>query len=386
MLNRIAKIPIKLKTTKIIAQNPYICVNISTTAMKFRLLFTIIMLATCTYVSAAQPNGSPINKKTFFVAKPGTLVSLLTEAEADSVTHLTLTGKLNAIDFKHLRDEFSNLQVLDISNASISLYAGKNGTYLDHFYVYPMNCIPAFAFCKQSNDSVFQGKQTLRKVILSEKIKNIEDGAFKGCSNMHVLQINKKSAPNLLRQALADSITAIFIPVGCSDAFRNKKNWENFAIIEGDPVETTVQVGLKSSLASELIKVGLQPKDVNFLTVEGKLDEADFKLIRDFMPNLVSANLTNCNATAIPEYTFTQKKYLLSIQLPHNLKSIGQRAFSGCGRLCGTLVLPPSISAIEYGAFIGCDNLRHVMATGSRITTIGENLFGDQKSKLIYYK
>ena len=139
----------------------------------------------CTYVSAAQPNGSPINKKTFFVAKPGTLVSLLTEAEADSVTHLTLTGKLNAIDFKHLRDEFNNLQVLDISNASISLYAGKNGTYADHFYVYPMNCIPAFAFCRQSNDTVFQGKQTLRRVILSEKIKNIEDGAFKGCSNMH---------------------------------------------------------------------------------------------------------------------------------------------------------------------------------------------------------
>ena len=44
MLNRIAKIPIKMKRTKIIAQNPYICVNISTTAMKFRLLFTMIMV------------------------------------------------------------------------------------------------------------------------------------------------------------------------------------------------------------------------------------------------------------------------------------------------------------------------------------------------------
>ena len=49
--------------------------------------------------------------KLFFVAKPGTLVSMLTEDEANSVTHLTLTGKLNAIDFKHLRDEFKNLKV-----------------------------------------------------------------------------------------------------------------------------------------------------------------------------------------------------------------------------------------------------------------------------------
>ena len=78
------------------------------------------MLTACTYAAIAQNAGTPANNKTFFVAKPGTLVSMLTEDEANSVTHLTLTGKLNAIDFKHLRDEFKNLKVLDISNASIS--------------------------------------------------------------------------------------------------------------------------------------------------------------------------------------------------------------------------------------------------------------------------
>ena len=61
------------------------------------------------------------------------------------------------------------------------------------------------------------------------------------------------------------------------------------------------------------------------------MDEADFTLIRNYMPNLVSVDLSRCNATVIPDYTFTQKKYLLNIKLPHGLKSIGQRAFSGCG-------------------------------------------------------
>ena len=70
------------------------------------------MLAACTYAAVAQNAGTPANNKTFFVAKPGTLVSMFTEDEANSVTHLTLTGKLNAIDFKHLRDEFKNLKVL----------------------------------------------------------------------------------------------------------------------------------------------------------------------------------------------------------------------------------------------------------------------------------
>lgn len=51
------------------------------------------MLAACTYAAVAQNAGTPANNKTFFVAKPGTLVSMLTEDEANSVTHLTLTGK-----------------------------------------------------------------------------------------------------------------------------------------------------------------------------------------------------------------------------------------------------------------------------------------------------
>ena len=40
------------------------------------------MLAACTYAAVAQNAGTPANNKTFFVAKPGTLVSMLTEDEA----------------------------------------------------------------------------------------------------------------------------------------------------------------------------------------------------------------------------------------------------------------------------------------------------------------
>ena len=323
-------------------------------------------------------------KKTYYVPKAGTLVELMTEEEANRITHLTLQGKINAIDFQHLRDEFKNLTVLDLANVSISMYAGKKGTYPDHFYVYPANCIPAYAFCKQINDSVFVGKTTLERVILSEKIRNIEDAAFKGCTNLKICQINKKTPPNLLPEALADSITAIFTPLGCSDAYLAKDRWKTFAFVEGQPTGVLVQISQMSSLANELADKGLRPNDVNFLTVVGKLDDADFMLIRDYMPNLVSADLSRCNATIIPEYTFTQKKYLLNIRLPQQLKIIGQRAFSGCRRLCGTVTLPPTVTAIEYGAFIGCDNLRHVVATGNQITTLGDNLFGDNPDRLIY--
>ena len=49
-----------------------------------------------------------------------------------------------------------------------------------------------------------------------------------------------------------------------------------------------------------------------------------------------SLDISKTNATTIPDFTFAQKKYLLKIKLPHNLKPIGLRVFSNCGRLDNT--------------------------------------------------
>jgi hypothetical protein len=322
--------------------------------------------------------------KALYADKSGTMISLITEEEARNVTNLTVVGRINAIDFKHLRDGFPRLEVLDISNADIKPYAGKYGTHPDKFYVYPPNCIPAYAFCR-IEDGVPRGKPMLKKVILSEKIRNIEDAAFLGCNNLHSCLINKKTAPNLFEHALSDTITAIFIPLGSRDEYRLKKRWENFAFIEGEPVEVKLKVGMQSSLVAEIQASGLQPKSINFLTIEGKLDENDLKLMTDYMPNLVSVDISKTTATALPDFTFAQKKYLLRIKLPNGLKAIGQRVFSGCGRLSGTLVLPAGVTSLGYGAFMDCNNLRQVIVTGSGLAAVGDNLFGDANGRL-YYK
>ncbi len=347
--------------------------------MKLNQLFVGLLLIAGISTATAQSI-----KKQYYVDKAGTLISQMTEEEANSVTHLTLTGKINAEDFKRLRDDFHSLEVLDISNVDIKMYSGKGGTYPDKFYMYMANFIPAYAFCKVENGQVV-GKPSLKRVILSEKIKNIEDAAFSGSGNLTICEINRKTPPNLLPDALADSVTAVFVPLGASDAYRQKDKWKSFAILEGKPLEATVEVGALGSLAEEIQSLGIQPKEINFLTVSGKMDNDDFKLIRDYMPNLVSVDIANTNATVIPEFTFTQKKYLLNIALPHGLQSIGQRSFSNCGRLSGTLVLPPSVTTIDYGAFLGCENLSRVKVQSNQLTTLGDNLFGDgAPNKLIY--
>ena len=126
--------------------------------MKNRLLWIILLVGFNICHLSAQMS--------IRVPEVGELRAQLTEEEAQQVTHLTLTGKLNAIDFKVLRDEFNKLEYLDLTNAEIKLYVGKKGTYPEKTYVYPMNCIPAYAF---------KDKKTLKQVILSPNLKNIEE-------------------------------------------------------------------------------------------------------------------------------------------------------------------------------------------------------------------
>ena len=57
--------------------------------MKIKHLFIGIALTANLFAATAQEV-----KKTYFVSKPGTLISMMTEEEANQVTHLTLTGKI----------------------------------------------------------------------------------------------------------------------------------------------------------------------------------------------------------------------------------------------------------------------------------------------------
>ena len=292
------------------------------------------------------------------VPEVGELRAQLTEEEAQQVTHLTLTGKLNAIDFKVLRDEFNKLEYLDLTNAEIKLYVGKKGTYPEKTYVYPMNCIPAYAF---------KDKKTLKQVILSPNLKNIEDCAFMGCDNLRICQIKKKKSVNLLPQALNDSLTTVFVPLGSRDEYWRKPQWEHFNILEGDPVSVTVTVNEPGTLDNEIRKSGYRPDQINFLKVSGSMDLADFKNIRDNMPDLVGIDLSESNNGIIPEFTFAQKRYLMYIDFPKTLKTIGQRAFSGCTHLSGELVLPESVTEVGDSAFLGCDRLEKVMLNGKDV-------------------
>ena len=111
-------------------------------------------------------------KRSVWVENPGTLSTLIPSAETGSITELTLFGQIDSNDFEYMRKEM-NLQRLDISGC----YIAANGSN-------QANAIPR---------SAFEGKGSLREVILPTNINRIKNAAFK-----------------------ASGITSIKIPAGVS--------------------------------------------------------------------------------------------------------------------------------------------------------------------------
>jgi hypothetical protein len=66
-------------------------------------------------------------KDTVKVITPGTL-NELAKAYLTTVGFLTVTGTIDARDFKTMRDSMTSLVVLDLTNVTINGYTGVNGT------------------------------------------------------------------------------------------------------------------------------------------------------------------------------------------------------------------------------------------------------------------
>lgn len=350
--------------------------------MNLKKIFSYVLLFLPIGTINAQSDQTYIYK----VEKAGQLQAEMTRSEAHSIRNLTLSGNLNARDFQLMRDSMDCLAILDLKDVSIKGMTGRGGTSPGGFNLYTPRTIPEYAFCKKDDtkDAPLQGKRSLREVWLPENLTTIDRYAFYGCRNLRLLVCTRKEAPNLFPDALNDSLTVVFVPVGCRDTYKNKDRWGGFNILEGTPIRISIEVSTPGTLSDEILRLGHQPSEINYLTVSGTLDNNDLKIIRDFMPKLVSIDLTRTTLTRIPDYTFSQKKFLTEVLFPPTLQSIGERAFSGCIRLGQDLILPPELNSIGEGAFLDCHRLQRVLVTGNKLSVIGKDLFRNDQNKLIY--
>jgi uncharacterized repeat protein (TIGR02543 family) len=143
---------------------------------------------------------------------PITAGTLKDIAGIETVTHLTLTGEIDARDVKFMRDDMPYLTELDLSGATIVAYEGKDGTYPWEYpssFLYPANEMPNLAFYNG-----YQGKTSLTSIILPNGLNSIGSGAFTYCSGL--TSINIPAGVDSIKDAALYSagLTSINIPVG----------------------------------------------------------------------------------------------------------------------------------------------------------------------------
>lgn len=113
----------------------------------------------------------------------GTLSSLLTSEEKNSIISLTLEGVIDARDFKCMRNELPSLKELDLGKVTIAAYDGEGGTfYWANHYDYKENEIPIHCFLRLDMTGEGYGnmrpESQLTKLILPDALISIANNTF----------------------------------------------------------------------------------------------------------------------------------------------------------------------------------------------------------------
>jgi hypothetical protein len=264
----------------------------------------------------------------------GTLSTALSAAELNGITNLTVTGTIDARDFKTLRDKMPLLATLDLSGTTVVKYSGSEGTAYQTYY--PANTVPESAFYNQNTN---KSKISLTSIVLPSSLTSVGNISFHGCSGL----------------------TSINIPSSVSfigaDAFSSCSKLTSFEL---PPSLTSIESSILSECAgltdivipSSVTSIG----NYAFLNCTG--------LTTVTIPSSV---------TSIGGLAFSGCIGLTSVSIPSSVKSIGGSAFTGCSKLT-SVDIPSFVSRIEDGTFGGCYGMTSVIIPSS-VTSIGNNAF-----------
>ncbi len=322
----------------------------------------------------------------------GKLATALTTEERKTITNLTITGKIDARDFKTLRDSMPKLELLDISNTEIVAYSGNEGTYGNYYSTYPANEIPQYAFYKSNT---YTPTKTLYSIILPNTAKSIGYSAFQLCAGLNEIVVPNavtsigsyafSQCSGLKTISLSSKITKISYNAfdGCTgitdlvlpdslvtvdnDAFVNCTNLKNVTL--GSSLKTVGYnmfqncTSLSNVVFSKALKtIGIGAfRNTGFTAITlpetiTKLDSYAFSSCT----KLEEINLPN-SLTSIEYAAFGSCTELKKILFGKSLISIGSGAFTNCTSL-PSIDIPESVNSIESSAFNGCSGLLSITA------------------------
>ena len=308
----------------------------------------------------------------------GSLATLLTTAELDTISYFTLTGTIDARDFKTMRDNMPLLAVLDLSGASIAAYTGIEGPSLWENNIYPANTIPGCAF----SNSNLVGKKTLKQIILPSSTTAIGRYSFCNCSGLTSVDI-PLGYTSIGEQAFAGCsglIGALMIPASVNTignhAFTGCIGVNFFSI------PSSVISIVSPAFLNDPGLINVDKSNTNYSSIDGVLFDKNIKTLLQCpiskkggfnIPSSVTSigvqAFYNCSEissfnlpiglVSINNYAFLSCKSLTSLTLPEGLVSIGINAFWACSKL-NSIIIPSTVKTISSGVFQYCSSVTSI--------------------------
>ena len=278
---------------------------------KITLFFALLLFTAFNYTAQAAESQSA-------ACTAGNLATVAA-SYLTTVTNLTVTGTIDARDFKTMRDAMPLLAVINLSGCTVAAYTGTKGTEGTTSISYPANGIPNYAF---NNPSTGAGKTSLKTFNYPSSVTTIGNYAFSDCNGLS----GSLTIPS--------SVTTI-------------GDWA-FLRCNGFTGSLTIPSSVKS--------IG----DYAFIGCIG------------FTGSLTIPS----SVTTIGDYAFSSCSGLTgSLTIPSSVTSIEARAFSGCSGFTGSLTIPSSVKTIGSGAFSDCSGFTGSLTIPSSVTSIGNYAF-----------
>lgn len=346
---------------------------------------------------------------TIHVASAGTLSTLLSATEKTAMTKITLTGTVDARDFKTLRDDMPILAEVDLSGVNIAAYTGNEGTMNynpTYSYPFPANQLPQKAFSGyDQNTNTFPGKTTLSSVTLPNTATSIGGEAFYGCSGLKtitipnsVLSIEYSAFSNctvLTSAILGNGLTKIVEGAfsGCSQ-LANLSLPNSLITIKGGAFSGCVNLignlSIPSNVAtiddgafigcSNITEFQVSTENPNFSSLDGVLFNKDKTILYLYPEGKTGAYAIPNTVYSVNNFAFQSCTQLTTVSIPNSLYSFGDYSFYSFGN-----------RSLSYhsgaGYFISCTSLTEINVQIDNPYYYSEYgvLFNKSKTNLLQY-
>ena len=335
--------------------------------------------------------------KTINITTAGSLNTALTAIEKSTVTNLTVTGIIDASDFKTMRDSMPAIIDIDLSGSAIVAYNGLNGP--TSLTVYLANTVPTNAFFDFKNYS-----RAIASIVLPLSTITIGGNAFNSLRELKTFTI--PSTVTTIGMSVFQNcagLTSITIPASVSTIGFDALSSSGLKEIIVDAANTTYSSDNGVLFNKDKTKIVQFPeaKDGNYsipntVTNIGNVSFYDNTLTNIYIPNsvitiesqafnwgngnlVVDANNTkfmsedgvlyNKNKTSIidcPKYKTG------NFNIPSTVDTISQGAFSGCKYL-ESIEIPSSVTTIQSIAFYSCTGLKSLYANSITPIVLGSS-------------